>query len=284
MSEEENLEKDKELYPYRTQKDRMFRMLFTEKKELLSLYNAVNDTAYMDEADLQITTLENALYMTVKNDVSCILDMHLELYEHQSTVNPNIPLRDLDYVARSFERLIVGKDVYSSQPIRLPNPKFIVFYNGKRKQPARREWRLSDLYHFKEEEPRLELIVTQININSGYNDDLLERCPTLRDYMRYTECVRKYERETSYVQAVGLAVDECIQRGILEEFLRKNKAEVISMSLFDYDTALHEQTLREEGISLAIKNLMTTMKWTAQQAMDALQIPEADRGKYTAKL
>ena len=144
---------------------------------------------------------------------------------------------------------------------------------------------------YKEEEPRLELIVTQININPGYNDDLLERCPTLRDYMRYTECVRKYERETSYVQAVGLAVDECIQRGILEEFLRKNKAEVVSMSLFDYDAALHERTLREEGrqegklegkveaICLSIKNLMATMKWTAKQAMGALQIPEAEQGE-----
>lgn len=147
---------------------------------------------------------------------------------------------------------------------------------------------MSDLYHFKEDEPRLELIVTQININPGYNDDLLERCPTLRDYMRYTECVRKYEAEMPYAEAVGLAVDECIQRGILEEFLRKNKAEVISMSLFDYDAALHERTLKEEGkleaICLSIKNLMTTMKWTAQQAMDALQIPEAEREKYRAKL
>lgn len=281
---EELLGKGKEQRPFRTQKDRMFRMLFAEKKELLSLYNAINGTAYTKEEDLQITTLENALYMTVKNDVSCILDMHLELYEHQSTVNPNIPLRDLDYVARSFERLIVGKDVYSARPIELPNPKFIVFYNGKREQPARREWRLSDLYHFKEEEPRLELVVTQININPGCNDDLLEQCPTLKDYVQYTECVRKHEAEMSYAEAVELAVDECIQKGILEKFLRKNKAEVVSMSLFDYNAALHEQTLREEGISLAIKNLMTTMKWTAQQAMDALQIPEADREKYIAKL
>lgn len=301
---EKNIGNGEKLHPFRTQKDRIFRMLFAEKKELLSLYNAVNGTAYTKEEDLQITTLENALYMTVKNDVSCILDMHLELYEHQSTVNPNIPLRDLDYVARSFEGLIIGRDVYSAQPIELPNPRFVVFYNGRQEQPARKEWRLSDLYHFKEAEPRLELVVTQININPGYNDELLERCPTLRDYMQYTECVRKQEQELPYAQAVELAVDECIREGILEEFLRKNKAEVISMSLFDYDAALHERTLREEGrlegrregkaegrlegkaeaIILSIRNLMTTMKWTAQQAMDALQIPEAERGKYMINL
>ncbi|MCM1496648.1 MAG: hypothetical protein NC089_12740 [Bacteroides sp.] len=106
--------------------------------------------------------------------------------------------------------------------------------------------------------------------------------------MQYTECVRKYERETGYAQAVSLAVDECIREGILEEFLRKNKAEVISMGFFDYDEALHERTLREEGKIeerfLSIQKLMDTMKWTAKQAMDALQIPEAEQGEYMEKL
>lgn len=284
MEKEGFLRNGEELHPFRTQKDRMFRMIFSDKRELLTLYNAVNNTAYMDESNLRISTLENAIYMNVKNDVSCILDMHLELYEHQSTVNSNIPLRDLDYVARSFEGLIAGKDIYSNQRIELPNPKFIVFYNGKQKQPAIREWHLSDLYHFKEERPKLELTVTQININPGYNDDLLERCPMLKGYMQYTECVRRYEKEAPYAKAVELAVDECIQEGILEEFLRRNKAEVMSMSLFDYDEALHERTLREEGKSeerfLSIRNLMCTMHWTAQQAMDALLIPKAEQEKY----
>lgn len=185
-----------------------------------------------------------------------------------------------------------GRDVYSSRRIELPNPKFIVFYNGRQEQPARREWRLSDLYHFREEVPKLELTVLQLNINPGYNDELLERCPTLKGYMQYTECVRKYERETDYAQAVALTVDECIREGILEEFLRKNKAEVISMGFFDYDEALHERTLREEGRLegqtetrfSSIRSLMDTMKWTAKQAMDALQIPEAEQGEYMEKL
>ncbi|MBR1691247.1 MAG: hypothetical protein IJ711_00555, partial [Lachnospiraceae bacterium] len=95
----------------RTYKDTLFRMIFKDKEELLSLYNAVNDTHYADPSELEITTLENAVYMNVKNDVSCILDMRLNLYEHQSSVNPNMPLRDLFYVAKQFQKLLVGKDI-----------------------------------------------------------------------------------------------------------------------------------------------------------------------------
>ncbi len=296
--------KSEELRPFRTQKDRMFRMLFTEKKELLTLYNALNNTGYTDETELEITTLENAIYMSVKNDISCILDMNLNLYEHQSTVNPNLPLRDLDYMTRSFDCLMTGQDIYSPKPVVLPNPRFIVFYNGRREQPARREWRLSDLYRWEEESPKLELVVTQININPGYNDDLLERCPTLKGYVQYTECVRKHRREQTYAKAVELAVDECVREGILAEFLRRNKAEVVSMGLFEFDPELHDRTMREigreeglqeglkeglqegamEACNSSIRNLMKTMHWTLQQAMDALMIPEEEQEKYKAML
>ncbi|MBO5509206.1 MAG: hypothetical protein J5962_01970, partial [Lachnospiraceae bacterium] len=104
----------------REYKDTVFRMLFSEKKELLSLYNAVNDTSYDNPDELQITTLKNAIYMTVKNDISCVIDMRLNLYEHQSTVNPNIPLRDLDYVSRTYSAFYRDKDIYSPRMIKLP--------------------------------------------------------------------------------------------------------------------------------------------------------------------
>ena len=90
-------------------------MIFSEKKELLALYNAVNETDYNNPDDLEITTLENAIYMTVKNDISCVIDMRLDLYEHQSTVNPNMPLRDLDFVSKSYERFRDGLDIYSTK-------------------------------------------------------------------------------------------------------------------------------------------------------------------------
>lgn len=116
----------------RTYKDTLFRMIFKDKEELLSLYNAVNDTHYADLSELDITTLENAVYMNVKNDVSCILDMRLNLYEHQSSVNPNMPLRDLFYVARQFQKLVDGKDLYTSKRISLPTHSLSCFTMEKR--------------------------------------------------------------------------------------------------------------------------------------------------------
>ena len=233
--------------PTRTYKDTVFRALFSDKKELLVLYNAVNGTDYDDPDELEITTLENAIYMSVKNDISCIIDMRLNIYEHQSSVNPNMPLRDLDYVARNFESFYAGQDIYSTKIIRLPNPKFVVFYNGEKEQPARREFRLSDAYIHREDNPSLELIVIQLNINPGYNDELLAKCPTLKQYMQYVDRVRIYQKQMPLQEAVSLAVDECITEGILADFLRKNKAEVIKMSIYEYDEKLHERTLREEG-------------------------------------
>ncbi|MGN0370214.1 MAG: hypothetical protein ACI4EW_06680, partial [Butyrivibrio sp.] len=130
----------------RKYKDTVFRMLFKDKERLLELFNAVNNTNVLDVNEIEIITLENAIYMSTKNDISCVVDMRLSLFEHQSTVNPNMPLRDLDYVAKCFSKYTFNRDIYSGKPIVLPTPKFVVFYNGTEKQPDVRELKLSDLY------------------------------------------------------------------------------------------------------------------------------------------
>lgn len=231
----------------RNYKDTVFRMIFKDTKELLALYNAINGTSYDSPEKLEIKTLENAIYMSMKNDVSFVIDMVLSLYEHQSTVNPNLPLRDLDYVSRNFAQFYYKEDIYSPDLIKLPNPKFIAFYNGKEPQPAKKELKLSDAYEHTEDNPQLELIVTQININPGYNDELMTKCPTLKEYMLYVERVRHYQKTMSLKESVTKAVDECIKEGILADFLKKNKSEVISMSIFEYDEKLHEETMRKIG-------------------------------------
>ena len=230
----------------RNYKDTIFRMIFRGKRELLTLYNAVNGTHYDNPEDLEITTLENAIYMNMKNDVSCILDMRMNLYEHQSSVNPNIPLRDLFYVARLYEKFTIGKDLYSSKRIMIPTPKFIVFYNGVTQQPERMVMKLSDSFQCVED-VNLELIVTQLNINPGYNDELVKGCPSLYQYMCYVEKVRTYNKTMPIEEAVAVAVDECIKEDILADFFRRNKAEAIQMSIFEYDQELHNKTLLEEG-------------------------------------
>ena len=129
-------------------KDTVFRMLFSDKEALLSLYNAVNNSHYTDSGALEIVTLENAIYMGMKNDLAFILDMNLYLYEHQSTMNPNIPLRDLFYIAAEYQKLVDKKSLYSSALQKIPNPHFIVFYNGTKKVDDYNEFRLSSAYEW----------------------------------------------------------------------------------------------------------------------------------------
>ena len=236
-----------QIYVKTQYKDTLFRMLFREKQKLLELYNAINNTDYTNPEELEVVTLENAVYMSIKNDVSCLLDMRIQLYEQQSTVNPNMPLRDLMYVCDQYEKYIINKDIYSRRLIKLPTPKFVVFYNGTEKQPERKELHLSDAFEVTEGHPALDLHVTQLNINQGYNAALLEKCPTLFQYMQYVDQVREYRKNVPLEEAVQLAVDNCIKSGILKDFLLANKAEVIKMSIYEYDEELHKKTLHDEG-------------------------------------
>ena len=207
----------------RKYKDTIFRMLFKEKENLLSLYNAVNGTAYVDTNGLEITTLQDAVYMNYKNDVSFVFDFELNLYEHQSTVNPNMPLRDLIYVTTVLQGIIRDEDLYSSKLIKLPTPRFVVFYNGTEPQPHKQILRLSDAYEKQLDLPELELCVTVYNINYAENKELLETCKVLKEYAQYVAIVRKFAMEKPLEKAVEQAVDTCIKNGILEGESRLTK-------------------------------------------------------------
>ena len=198
-------------------KDTIFRMLFENKENLLSLYNAMNHKNYTDADALQVVTLENSIYMGMKNDLAFILDMNLYLYEHQSTYNPNMPLRDLFYIFNEYQKLVVQKSLYSSA------------------------------YECQTDEPDLELRVTVLNVNEGHNQELMEHCQTLKEYAQYVAKVRKYTSlgELSLEEAVECVVEECIKEGILAEFLIQNRAEVISMSIFEYNKDEEEKKLRK---------------------------------------
>lgn len=229
----------------RKYKDTVFRMLFSDRKNLLSLYNAINGTAYENADDLEIVTLENAIYMGMKNDLAFIIDTNLFLYEHQSTYNPNMPLRDLFYISSEYQKLGDHKSLYSSTQQKIPAPNFIVFYNGTEKKADRWENTLSEAYETLTTDPKLELKVLTLNINEGHNKDLMEQCHTLREYAQYVTKVREYARTTELNTAVEQAVNDCIQNGILAEFLRKHKSEVIAMSIFEYDKEEEEKKLRK---------------------------------------
>ena len=238
-------EEKEKVRPQRMYKDTMFRMLFREKENLLSLYNAVNKTAYTDVGGLEITTLENAVYMNYKNDISFIMNFELMLYEHQSTVNPNMPLRHLIYVSRVLQSITRNADLYSSVLVKIPTPRFVIFYNGMQQQPERKILKLSDAFEKELETQELELIVTMYNINFGQNQELLNTCQTLKEYAQYVRKVREYAEKMPFAEAVETAVDNCIKTGILSDFLLKNRAEAIEMSIFEYDEEKHLKNERE---------------------------------------
>ena len=242
-----------ELKVQRNYKDSVFRMLFKDKENLLCLYNALNKTDYMDVDELEITTLENAVYMNYKNDVSFVFDFELMLYEHQSTVNPNMPLRDLLYVTSILQKRISSENLYGSKRVMIPSPRFVVFYNGVDSQPERQTLKLSDAYDRNQENPELELTVTVYNINRGYNDEIMDACKTLKEYAMYVELLRTYAKQMPLAEAVEKAVDYCINADILSEFLRKNRAEVIMLSIFEYDEEAHHKLLYEEGVEDGMK-------------------------------
>lgn len=230
----------------RNYKDTIFRWLFSDKNNLLSLYNAIAGAHYQNPEALNIVTLENAVYMGMKNDLAFVLETGLYLYEHQSTYNPNIPLRDLFYIASEYQSLINQRPLYSSTLQTIPTPKFLVFYNGTDENiPDRLELRLSDAYENYSENPDLELKVTMLNINSDHNFELLKNCHVLWEYSQYVTRVRKYATMMSLNDAVNLAITECIQEGILTEFLSHNRAEVLKVSIFEYDKEKEEKLIRK---------------------------------------
>ena len=229
----------------RNYKDTIFRMLFSDRKNLLSLYNAVNQSNYKNPEDLEIVTLENAIYMGIKNDLAFIMDTNLYLYEHQSTYNPNMPLRDLFYICSEYQKLVDKKSLFSSTLQKIPAPNFIEFYNGSTVISDCTELRLSSAFECLTGEPKLELIVTVLNVNEGHNADLMQHCSMLKEYAQYVARVRHYASDMPLNQAVKRAVDECIREGILAEFLARYRNEVISMSIFEYDKELEEKKLRK---------------------------------------
>lgn len=231
----------------RDYKSKMFTMIFKDKRELLQLYNAVSGRNYINPELLTINTLENAIYMSMQNDLSFIIDSGLSLYEHQSTYNPNLPLRFLLYIAELYEKIIQGKNLYGTKRIPIPTPNFIVFYNGKEERPERETLKLSDSYVIKGEKVSPELVAEVLNINVGHNQELLEACKTLGDYAEYVRRVREYVKDMPIEQAVDKTISECVQEGILREFLKNNQAEARAMSIYEYDQEEHIRLEREDA-------------------------------------
>ena len=243
----------------RNYKDTLFRKLFGENREnALSLYNAVNGTHYTNAEDLEFTTLDDVVYMKMKNDVSFIFGNYLNLYEHQSTLNPNMPLRGLLYFADMYRQIIPASErIYGSKLQEIPAPKYIVFYNGTdRLEGGRKVLHLSDAFRPFGVSDGYECTATVIDINYGANADIMENCKVLSEYAQFIakireECGRlekaKSNNQDILRQAIDAATEYCIQNDILKDFLEKNRKEVMDVCLTEFNQERYNQIVREEG-------------------------------------
>ena len=244
--------------PNHKYKDRLFRLVFNNKRDLLDLYNALNNTCYENPNDLEVNTLEDAVYLSMKNDISFLIGGTLNLYEHQSTYNPNMPLRGLIYLARLYDGYVETKNInlYSSTLKKLPIPQYFVFYNGTKEQPDETILQLTDAFESVSDnrQPCLQCTAVMLNINYGHNLALMEKCQRLKEYSIFVDTVRIQCKKTSDPRhAVTKAVDICIEKEILRDVLVKHKAEVISMVLTSFNQKAYEKDLYEEGVEEGIK-------------------------------
>lgn len=192
-------------------------------------------------------TLENAIYMAMKNDIAYVFHDELFLYEQQATKNENMPLRCLFYVSDSYSALVRNKNIYGNKRIMLPAPTFVVFYNGKQKLEEEGELQLSDAFLKKQLRPNLELIVKVRNINLGNSQELFSKCQSIREYMIFVDEVRRYSEEKTLEKAINQAIEECLKENVMTDFLKKNKSEVMKVCLYEYDEEKQREWDREEG-------------------------------------
>lgn len=233
----------------RNYRDSLFRYLFSNKRDLLDLYNALNGSNYKNPDDLEITTIKGLLYITMKNGISFIIASELCLYEHQSTFNPNMPVRGLFYLSQQFKMYIKrnGEDIYSSTQVMLPAPQYVIFYNGKHIEEDEKVLYLSDSFSRGRGSGCLECKCRYININRGHNKKIMDKCRLLWEYSEFVAKIDDNRRQgMELTKAIGTAIDDCVKENILKSFLIDQRAEVFEMILSLYNEYDAEEHFRRE--------------------------------------
>lgn len=236
----------------RLYKDRVFKFIFgnPENKEwTLSLYNAVNGSNYSNPDDIQFNTIEDAVYMSMKNDVSFIILDEMNLWEHQSSFNPNMPMRFLTYGTQLYEKFTATSGYYkfSRKLQRLPKPHCICFYNGTEEQPEQQVLKLSDAFGG---EGDIEVKVKMFNVNYGKNRALMETCQPLREYAWLVDRVREHQRVMQNLEAaVDASIDEMPDSFVIRTLIEAHRAGVKKMFLTEYDEEKMKEQERKEAFA-----------------------------------
>lgn len=246
----------------REYKDRVFKFLFgnPENREwTLALYNAINGSNYDNPNDIQFNTIEDAVYLGMKNDASFIIVNSLSVWEHQSSYNPNVPMRFFIYAAKLYEKYIATSNYnpYSSKLQKVPCPKCICFYNGTEDQPDNKVLRLSDAF---DGEADIEVQVTMLNINYGKNRLLMEACKPLQEYAWLVDTIRRHQdNEKNLEMAIDATLNEMPEDFLIRKFLLSNKAEVKGMFLTEYNQEKVLEMERLEAVNDDRKRVATDM-------------------------
>ena len=213
----------------RQYQDRLFKAIFGREEHkdwLLSLYNALNGSSYTDPSAIEINTIEGIIYVTMKNDISFLIDSQLNLYEQQSSYNPNMPLRGLMYFSQLYQKYISRqrKDIYSCALLKIPTPQFIVIYTGSTELDDVKELKLSDSFEVPDTSGRFEWTATVVNISKGHSLKLLEQCPPLRDYAVYVSRIKgNVAAGMTKEDAVNEAMEYSIEHNLLYGYFLEQK-------------------------------------------------------------
>lgn len=235
----------------RKYKNSVFVDLFYEDESAeendIALYNALHDEPLPEGTKVEKIRVENVLYMNFQNDISFGVDGKVMVFgEHQSSINENMPLRSLMYVGRAYKKIVPVRERYKKKMRKLPQPEFYTFYNGKETWGKEKILRLSDAYLLQTDDPMLELTVKVININHKENHEILKKCSVLKEYSEFVEIVRKH-KEIGEQEYFRKAIEDCIKRGILKEYLERKGSEVLNMLIAEYDYDLDIEVQREEA-------------------------------------
>ena len=242
----------------RQYQDRLFKAIFGREEHkdwLLSLYNALNGSSYTDPSAIEINTIEGIIYVTMKNDISFLIDSQLNLYEQQSSYNPNMPLRGLMYFSQLYQKYISKqrKDIYSSALLKIPTPQFIVIYTGSTELDDVKELKLSDSFEVPDTSGRFEWTATVVNISKGHSRKLLEQCPPLRDYAVYVSRIKgNVAAGMTKEDAVNEAMEYSIEHNLLNGYFLEQKMEVLNMSLTEFDQEEYDRNRFNDGKEVGI--------------------------------
>ena len=288
---------DETTVTHKEYKDRLFHFLFGQEEHkdwTLSLYNAMNDSNYTDPDEIEFNTIKDALYLGMRNDVSFLISDEVNLYEHQSSYNPNMPLRQMQYISNIYEAYLTKHKLnkYGHTLIPLPIPRLVVFYNGLKEMPDEVILPLSDSFpEDGRERADIEVRVHMVNINYGQNQALLEKCKPLLEYSWLVNTTRMF-KEQKVEDPFDAAIQQLPKDFVTREHILIHREEVKKMLLTEYNEEEVHELFRIEGERIGeargkeqntlamIRNIMDSMQLSVEDAMNALKIPTEEQEKF----